>query len=170
MFKKLLRSLQSEHQKRVGMFAHKMGFTLPDQPIASLPNNTRELLAALILEEVYELVWRGLKVRCLVDKGKDGKIHVATSVGKFGEEEPIDIEEIVDGVCDVRFVATKILCLLGVPDEPFQREVDMNNLMKFAEGHYFNENGKLKKPSDHPKPNIRKLLESLNDDRHVSFQ
>jgi predicted HAD superfamily Cof-like phosphohydrolase len=167
MFKKLLRSLQSEHQKRVGMFAHKMGFTLPDQPIVSLSDNTRELLAALILEEVYELVWRGLKVRCLVDKGKDGKINVATKVEM---KETIDIEEIVDGVCDVKFVATKILCLLGVPDEPFQREVDMNNLMKFAEGHHFSESGKLKKPADHPKPNIRKLLESLKDDRHVSFQ
>lgn len=170
MFKKLLRSLYSEHQKRVGMFAHKMGFTLPDQPISTMSAKTRELLAQLILEEVYELVWRGLKVNCSVEKDYDGQIHVTTSVGKVGKEEPIDLEEIVDGACDVRFVATKILCILGVPDEPFQREVDMNNLMKFAEGHHFNESGKLKKPADHPKPNIRKLLESLRDDRHVSFQ
>lgn len=161
MFSQLLQSLQSDHQKRVALFAYKMGYVPPEEPIHCLSENTRLLLAKLILEETLELLMDGLKVEVVATPECDGNDQ------QFGirvlEDQEIDPIEVIDGVCDVRFVATKILCVMGIPDEPFQAEVDTNNLMKFSKGHYYNDHGKLKKPYDHPEPNIRKILESLVD-------
>jgi hypothetical protein len=155
-----LSDLRSEHQKRVALFASLMGFSVPDVPSSLiLSNRTRLLLAKLIFEEVMELIVDGLKVEVIATPPVDGQDQ------DFGFRElvdqGIDPVEVVDGVCDVRFVATKIMCLLGLPDEPFQHEVDMNNLLKFSDGHYYDQNGKLRKPIDHPHPNIEKMLQVM---------
>ncbi len=121
----------SKHYELCQMFTDLMGYTRQE---LNMPEKVRNLLADLIMEETKELV-EALKAN--------------------------DIVEIVDGVCDVRFVATHILCIMGVPDEPFQMEVDLNNIMKFASGYKFREDGKLLKPANHPKPNLRKLLQAI---------
>jgi hypothetical protein len=155
-----LSDLRSEHQKRVALFASLMGFSVPDVPTnLEMSDRTRLLLAKLIFEEVMELIVDGLKVEVTATPAMDG--HEQDFGFRTFTDQSIDPVEVVDGVCDVRFVATKILCLLGLPDEPFQHEVDMNNLLKFSEGHYYDESGKLKKPEDHPQPNIKKMLEFM---------
>lgn len=153
-----LSKCKSDHQIRTEMFANRMGFLIPQKPVRSMSQKVRLLMARLILEETYELIHRGLKV------------HIAEDgISLFPVDENIDPIEVIDGVCDVRFVATKILCLLGVPDEPFQSMVDLNNLMKFSDGHAIDQGGKLIKPKDHPKPDIQRLYESLMNEPKVSY-
>lgn len=159
-----LSDLRSEHQKRVALFASLMGFLVPENPTnPNLSVKTRVLFARLIFEEVMELIIDGLKVEIIATPAMDGHDQQFDFRAYIGED--IDPVEVIDGVCDVRFVATKLLCIMGLPDEPFQHEVDMNNLLKFSSGHYYDENGKLKKPADHPVPNIKKMLEMMLDAR-----
>jgi predicted HAD superfamily Cof-like phosphohydrolase len=155
-----LHSSKSQHQVRTELFANKMGFLIPVRPVSTMSLQTRVLLARLILEETFELVERGLGIEVVVNE--EGKQEL---LPKSAQIDPI---EVIDGVCDVRFVATKILCIMGVPDEPFQTLVDLNNLMKFSDGHSIDVGGKLIKPSNHPKPEIKRLFEALKNEPHVS--
>lgn len=157
-----LSKCKSEHQIRTEMFANRMGFLIPQKPVRSMSEKVRLLMARLILEETFELIERGLRVEISPDE--NGDVQLKTLEGGIN---PI---EVIDGVCDVRFVATKIICLLGVPDEPFQSMVDLNNLMKFSDGHYVDQGGKLIKPKDHPKPQIEKLFQALSNEPQVSYQ
>lgn len=116
--------------------------------------DVRELRAKLILEEALETVAAlGFDV-CL---GPDRAL-VEMACLSFADGETPNLEEIIDGCCDIKVVTTGTLIACGVPDEPFQRAVDQNNLDKFGPGHSWREDGKLIKPSGHKPPDIAGIL------------
>jgi hypothetical protein len=152
--------MKSDHQKNVEKFISNMGMLIPWRPQTELSDEKRLLLAKLLLKETLETIQRGLRVNLFhIDQDKRITLIDFDCID-FGVDASFDILETIDGVCDVRFVATKLLSLCGVPDIPFQNEVDMNNLTKFAGGAKV-EKGKLQKPKDHKPPRIKELFESL---------
>ena len=157
-------SMKSDHQHRVESFMEMMGITAQPSPSQeNVSDDKRLLLARLVMEEVLEyLNGLGVSVSLLIHDEDEYFENVEFEDLDFEVEPGFNLKEIVDGVCDVRFVTTKALSVFGVPDEPFQAMVDTNNLLKFAEGGYRDENGKWVKPKDHPAPSIDKLLDSLS--------
>jgi hypothetical protein len=64
-----------------------------------------------------------------------------------------NLEQIVDGCCDIKVVTTGTLIACGVPDILFQDMVDENNLEK-AKNWTIREDGKFIKHPDHKPPDI----------------
>ena len=151
--------MKSAHQKRVEKFMQLQGTKFP----AAIGPDMRVFLARLVMEETLEYIQKGLGVEVhLCEPANDHSYNVNFDYLYFDwATNVIDKKETVDGVCDIRFVTTQALSLLGYPDELFQQEVDTNNLIKFASGSYEDEHGKLIKPEDHPEPNIQKLIDIL---------
>ncbi len=137
--------LRSEHQLSVDEFMRLAKQDLPQKP--TLPaENVLKLRAKLILEECLETI------AALGFRVEDGLL---VSSG------PPNLVEIVDGCCDIAVVTTGTLSACGIPDLPFQRAVNENNLAKFGPGHSIREDGKLIKPPGHRPPDIRKLLKEI---------
>jgi predicted HAD superfamily Cof-like phosphohydrolase len=153
--------LKSDHQIRVEIFMGKMGFTVPSFPRETLRDEDRLLMAQLLFEEVMETINKGLGVDIYM-KQIDEIRPVDMETVDFDTTPHYDVIETIDGVCDVKFVATKLLSLIGVPDTVFQSEVDNNNICKFAGDGHQNADGKWVKPTDHPKPNIERLFTALS--------
>lgn len=159
-------TLRSEHQKRVDKFMVLAGQDVPDEPIFIVPSDEiRILRAKLILEEAIETIYNGLGVMITVSSTNYPNVPepnhwLVEPEDKFefqiaGRYDPI---ETIDGCCDIKVVTTGTLSALGIPDEPFQKEVDENNLAKFGPGSYRREDGKWIKPPDHKPPEIAKIL------------
>jgi predicted HAD superfamily Cof-like phosphohydrolase len=124
----------TEHQERVEKFMKLAGQELPDRP--TLPNEEVRLLRAkLILEEALETIEAlGMSV-CVTYK--DG-LTFGPTIEKhnicFIPNKTANLEEIIDGCCDISVVTIGTLSACGVPDQPFLEEVDENNLAKFGPG------------------------------------
>lgn len=153
----------TEHQERVEKFMKLAGQELPDRP--TLPNEEVRLLRAkLILEEALETIEAlGMSV-CVTYK--DG-LTFGPTIEKhnicFIPNKTANLEEIIDGCCDISVVTIGTLSACGVPDQPFLEEVDENNLAKFGPGGYRREDGKWVKPPDHTPPKIKEVLKAIND-------
>lgn len=155
--------MKSEHYKKVEKFMQLAGQDTPGK-LVELDPETRVLRAKLILEEALETIEKGLGV----------SINYDSYGGTFSPEFEINLElfkqlefkankkydpiNIIDGCCDIKVVTTGTLVALGVPDEPFQNEVDKNNLDKFGPGGYRRDDGKWVKPPGHKAPDIEKIL------------
>ncbi len=136
---------KSQHQLEVESFMLRARQDVPVIP-AVPSSDIRLLRATLILEEALETI-EALGFR------------PAESVASFVPlSQPIDIIEVIDGCCDVAVVTTGTLSAFGIPDLPFQCEVNRNNLAKFKPGHVWREDGKLVKPPGHRKPNLEFIL------------
>lgn len=148
--------MKSEHYKRVEEFMKLAGQEIPNSP--QLPSlEVRELRAKLTLEEALEKI-RGLGFAVYAVEGSvnlDDKGWLLSNL-----YEP-DLEEIIDGCCDLNVITTGTLIACGLPDIVFQNEVDKNNLAKFGPGHSIREDGKLIKPPGHKPPDIKSLLNAL---------
>lgn len=163
--------LKSDHQHRVESFVIRMKGLEPvtDTPRDHLSDESRLFLARLVIEEVFEYVRKGLGVRLLCVSpapGQDvegfaGVPELDFTLFDFDVTKKYDIIEAIDGAADVRFVVTQLFTFLGLPDEPFQQYVDLNNLEKFGPGHFYDENGKLNKPESHRAPRIEALLDGF---------
>jgi len=148
----------SEHQKRVNEFMKLAGQELPRKP--TVPSEAvRWLRARLILEEAFETVTAlGFELTTInPNKIQTHHIYVNGERAPFYAREP-NLVEIIDGCCDLKVVTTGTLSACGVPDEIFQKEVDDNNLAKFAPGFRIDGYGKLLKPPGHKPPRIAELL------------
>lgn len=107
--------------------------SMPDAP-------TRELRAKLILEEALETI-KGLGVivrvagdpESIVDLAKNDLLRYDTKCPD-GSDPHKDMEEIIDGCCDLIYVAVGTLCVCGVPDVPHLKEVNRANNAKFPNG------------------------------------
>lgn len=142
--------LKSTHQLRVEDFMNRAKQEVPTEP--TVPDAaSRELRAKLILEEALETV-EALGFDATV---QDGKMSLAPNAAGP------DLVGIIDGCCDIKVVTTGTLSSCGLPDELFQKEVDENNLSKFAPGHSFREDGKLIKPPNFTGPKIKEMLAEL---------
>lgn len=148
--------MKSKHQQRVEEFMLLARQEVPDKP--TIPSKeVRELRAKLILEEALETIQAlGFTVYSV-----EGSVNLANKGWQLAEAYHADLEEIIDGCCDIQVVTTGTLSACGVPDKPFQKEVDKNNLAKFGPGHTIREDGKLVKPPDHKPPQIKEILDTL---------
>jgi len=154
-------SLKSAHQHRVEMFMNLMGVRVNKYTSIDVSDETRLLLAMLVVEELLEYL-KGLGVDLIhINPTNHESCRVEFSDIDFDVNPGFNLKEIVDGACDIKFVITKALSCFGVPDEPFQEIVDSNNLLKFSADGHRDENGKWIKPSDHPEPPIDRLLDAL---------
>lgn len=94
--------------------------TVPGAPYTVPDEATRRLRAELILEEALETI-NALGFMVLDNKVRDS------------DREP-DLEGIIDGCCDVHYVAVGTLWACGVPDVPHVEEVIRANDDKFPGG------------------------------------
>lgn len=121
---------------------------IPDTPVLPTPE-TRELRAKLILEEALETI-NALGLRVMIKFGSMVG-HVPLDEMQqvhFVQYRAPDLEQIIDGCCDLTYVAIGTLCSCGVPDLPHMDEVSFANNAKFPKGlpPRFNESGKFLKP------------------------
>lgn len=152
----------SKHQERVAEFMRLAGQETPNKPC--LPSlKVRELRAKLILEEALETIEAlGFSVR--IDNGTEYDTDVVISDNMYFDESfTPNLEEIIDGCCDISVVTQGTLIACGIPDDPFLEEVDNNNLAKFGSGHSRREDGKLIKPPNHKPPRIKEILKGLEE-------
>jgi len=151
---------KSRHQQQVEQFMHLAGQSVPYIE-ARLDPKTVELRAKLILEECLETV-RALGFTLELRGGiYSDPVDLMGNLDLKATRE-VDLIEVIDGCCDIKVVTTGTLSSFGIPDEAFQTEVDLNNLMKFGPGGYENkETGKWIKPESHQPPKIAEILEVI---------
>lgn len=133
------------------------------------------LSAELILEEALETIEAmGFEVRRDLNDGKL-KVHHAVS--------PPRLEDMIDGACDVIYVATGLLSKMGVPDIPHMIEVCRANDSKFPGGFATidGKTGKYLKPPGWVPPNhsavrekfqgfsLAKIAQDLVDRQNTGF-
>ncbi len=121
--------------------------TIPDEKV-------RLLRAKLIWEEAIELIKDGLGVEVFIEPDDQG----AKTFGFKIAGEP-NLVLIADGVADLSVVNIGTALACGLEDEKILEIVDRNNLAKFRPGHSFREDGKLIKPPDHQKPDLKTEIE-----------
>jgi len=144
--------MKSDHQCKVEKFMLAAGQSVP--PVITVPSErVRFLRAKLILEEALETI-DALGIDILLD---DARLTYDCLEFALGGE--FNMEEVIDGCCDLGVVTTGTLSACGVPDEPFQFEVNINNLRKLTYSTTVREDGKLVKGENFPKPRIKELLE-----------
>lgn len=117
--------MKSKHQQRVEEFMEKAGQEVPN--VMKIPEEgVRRLRAKLILEEALETI----EALGFVLKW-NGRTQLNRDLYDFDEVLRVDLIGVIDGCCDIKVVTTGTLSAFGVPDEPFQEEVDEANLRKF---------------------------------------
>jgi predicted HAD superfamily Cof-like phosphohydrolase len=148
--------MKSTHQRDVEAFMLRGGQEVPIIP--TMPNKEiLELRANLIMEEALETI-HALGCSVLVkDYNKDELLEYEI----VSKTTNINLVNIVDGCCDLAVVTTGTLSACGIPDMPFQDEVNKNNLLKFKDGVIKDRNGKIMKPKNHSKPRIQSILKAL---------
>jgi NTP pyrophosphatase (non-canonical NTP hydrolase) len=67
-------------------------------------------------------------------------------------------QDVLKEMCDLIYVVVRMAVVFEFPLEPAFRRVHENNMAKIKNG-TFNEDGKLVKPKDHPKPDLTTGLE-----------
>lgn len=152
---------KSYHQQQVEAFMLRGGQQVPLVPTEPT-EEVRLLRAKLIMEETMELITAlGVQVVGNFTLGQN-KENIEFRKLEFYADYMFDMDSVVDGCCDLRVVTTGTLSACGIPDVPFQSEVDSNNLMKFGPGCTVREDGKIIKPRDHKPPRIGLILSQLD--------
>ena len=146
-------ALKSKSQLLVELLMAKMNNktqSIPTRPTVPSDDVCR-LRASLMLEEVLETI-HALGVDVTVGSYADGsQKSVDIKSLSFHNVAKPDLIEIADGLGDLDVVGpcgTASAC--GIAMEPIKYAIDANNLLKFAPGHKFREDGKLIKPANHP--------------------
>ena len=161
-------ALKSKSQLLVELLMAKMNSK--QQAIPTCPtipsDEVCRLRASLILEEALETI-HALGVEVTVGgqpvngmPNFNERVVDIKSLAFRNVAKP-DLIEIADGLGDLDVVGpcgTASAC--GIAMEPIKAAIDANNLLKFAPGHSFREDGKLIKPANHPDVHdeIRRLL------------
>ena len=152
---------QTEHARMVEAFARLAGQEVPDHLVQ--PTREEKVLSALlILEEALETI-DALGMAIKFDLG-DRKVIIKRpddlSVHEKGE---VDHVGLADGVADLSVVAIRAAMMAGIKwTHDIEEEVDRNNLLKFREdsdGYTHPDTGKWMKPSNHPVPRIKDILD-----------
>ncbi len=131
---------------------------IPDNP--GIPaDSVRKLRSRLLVEEVMETL-RGLG--CWVNN--DGNVDLTIETGIVSSVSP-NLEDIIDGCCDLIYVAVGTLAACGVPDIPHLELVCRANNAKFPDGKAtVNEYGKFQKPEGWKPPVHAELYEAQSVD------
>ena len=111
---------------------------VPDQPYTIPDEATRLLRARLIWEEAHETI-RALGVSVLCEEGpgywiSEGNCELRANADYVPASSPVNLEGIIDGCCDLIYVAVGTLWACGVPDVPHMEEVIRANDAKFPNG------------------------------------
>ncbi len=142
------------------MHGSEVGRTMQALPTTPcIPNLAiRKLRAKLILEEALETIaGLGLDVNVKDHNGCEASVDG----GGLSFVESIikpNLIEIFDGLCDLEVVGKGTASACGIALQPGYERTCGNNLLKFAPGHSFNAAGKLVKPPNHPKTDLRSIL------------
>jgi len=142
---------QSEVNIRVMEFmeaANQPAKHAPTQP----ERDVRLLAAKLIFEEAKEAVEA---LGCRIMSKQTGGLEVIAL-----QDNAFNMEEAVDGCLDTIYVCHWALNAMGVADELPMLEVCDANDRKFAEGHYIDETGKLRKPPGWVGPDISGAIQA----------
>ena len=154
------------HQSRVEAFMYQAEQEVPDKP--TIPDlETRKLRAQLVMEEALELL-EGLGILPVVnidtelpfeDQVPENSVILDMQYFSFKDTGRADLVEIADACADLSVVTVGTASACGLDMEPILEEVDNNNLSKFSEGGYKDENGKWIKPPDWQPPRIEELID-----------
>lgn len=130
---------------------------LAKQPVKDAPcmpeKKIRKLSAELILEECVETIE---SLGCRVIVGDSGKLEIF----QLNSDNAFDMEGAVDGCLDTIYVCHWALNAMGVSDALPMLEVCDANDRKFAEGHWIDDSGKLRKPPGWVGPDISGAIEA----------
>lgn len=148
-------TMKSEHQQSVERFMELAGQDVPAVPTEPT-EAVRLLRARIILEEAFETMEKGLGVSV----GVPFQRPLGFDDLSFYIDGSFDLIELVDGCCDLKVVTTGTLSACGVHDVEVQAAVDANNLAKFGPGAVKREDGKWIKPPNHPKPDLKRIIEA----------
>lgn len=157
------RPFASEQQEMVAEFHDAM--ELPVGPTVEL--RMADLRASLLLEEAIETVealgyrlhafdYEGNEVGPLVTGGRDeaGQLHI-----RLHPDLTPDLAEVIDGLCDIKYVADGAAATFGVDLDPFFRAVHRSNMSKA--GGPVRADGKRLKPEGWTRPDIAGMLGDL---------
>ena len=144
---------KSEVAIRVAEFMSQARQPVMDSP--TIPSDeVRKLAAMLIFEEAQETIEA---LGCKIQFNKDSLFGLEVVLA---EPSDLDMEKAVDGCLDTIYVCHWALNAMGVADELPMLEVCDANERKFAEGHWIDDNGKLRKPPDWVGPDISGAIEA----------
>ncbi|NDQ58588.1 MAG: hypothetical protein GZ088_16090 [Acidipila sp.] len=143
---------KSKNQLMIDVFMSKMrSDTQHVPPIPLMPSlEVRKLRARLMLEECLETINAGLGLNVNFNLGGHEVTNVKMELLQFTDNGPGDLIQVADGCADVEVVTTGTASACGIALQPCFDIVMPNNLMKFAPGHTWREDGKLVKPPNHP--------------------
>lgn len=140
---------KGKHQMMIELFMRGARQDIPVRP--TMPNlAVRKLRARLMLEECLETINAGLGLSVDLHDGRLGMNDLKIEAVQFSEANGGDLIQVADGCADVEVVTVGTASACGIAHAPCFELVSGNNLMKFAPGHSFREDGKLIKPSNHP--------------------
>lgn len=142
---------RSEMNTRVLEFMEKAKQPIRETP--GMPTKEVRLLAAkLIFEEARETIEA---FGCRIVSKPEGGLEVIALA-----DETFSLEGAVDGCIDTQYVCHWGLNAMGVADELPTLEVCDANDRKFAEGHWIDSAGKLRKPPGWVGPDISGAIEA----------
>lgn len=143
----------NEYQRRVATFHAHTDSTIGLTP--ALRDN--ELRAKLILEEAVETAAAlGFHATAELHEPNDADGTCAHFEKQFPDP---DIEETIDGLCDLLYVTFGTAVAMGIDLDPFFEEVHRANMAKLDGPK--REDGKQLKPEGWQPPNHRAILEGL---------
>ena len=154
---------RTAHQARIEAMMCRAGQSISKVPV--LPSlETRLARAKLVMEEALELT-EALGIGIVVFSNEPQQrplLGITRTNYKCFPRSDIEpnLTEIAKEAADVSVVAIGTLSACGIKDNELLKLVDNNNLAKFGPGGYKDENGKWIKPPNHPKPEVKELLES----------
>lgn len=138
-------------QTQVGEFCGRVGEpTAPDRPEIRRANLRARLLVEETVETVVALVGASEAAELMREFAWE-----AQKMGEHGKGRP-DLVEVVDGLCDVIYVALGTAEACGVDLEPHFAAVHASNLSKIGSGRDIN--GKIVKPEGWTPPDICGIL------------
>lgn len=148
---------KSMHQQNIEILMEGAKQKIPSKP--TIPDKkVRELRARLILEEALETI-DALGIAVSVN----GSIADYQNFKFTHYKKEIDLAEIADGCADISVVTIGTLSACGIADLPILREVDKNNIAKVGPGSHIDKHGKLVKPPNHPKPDLKTIIERMKE-------
>ncbi len=160
---------KSVHQMRVEAMMRAIRVCGNSSPLPSTPGVPSGSIilrqAKLIFEEVMELleacgVGVHLRRNTYTDPSYLDRSLTREDVFLTLDKPPTDADlpHIAKELADVSVVNTGMFSEFGLQDLDIIGAVDENNLAKFSEGGYVDENGKWRKPPNHPSPDLESVL------------
>lgn len=148
----------NKQQKQVRDF--NIAIQTPRRQTPGMPSaEIRLLRARLILEEALEVCCAlGVSIESLV-KREEGICDLQDL--RFHVNNAPDMPELIDGLCDIKYVVDGTADVLGVDLEPFFEEVHHTNMQKLAGPK--DANGKQLKPEGWQPPRIADMLKSIDN-------